>query len=137
MGLVVHMNLALRKALSPILKSGGGVCRTLIALLGGGDHLLQFLMELIKVDHKVACTSADEVVFWMDGDIGMVAFIGEEGQDACSSTRSVVVGKLGQRQELGPVVLLVIAVGLYVLFQGLIYLLSLSVALRMVTGHEV
>ena len=137
MGLVVHMNLALRKALSLILKSRGGVCQTLIMLLGGRDHLPKFLMELIKVDHKVMCMSANKVMFGMDGNIGMVAFIGEEGQDACSSARGIVVGKLGQRQELGPIVLLVIAVGPYVLFQGLIYLLSLSVALRMVTRCEV
>jgi hypothetical protein len=64
----------------------------------------------------------------MDGDIRMLTFISEERRDACSSVRSVVIGKLCDRKEVSPIVLLIITVDTEILLQGLIHSFCLSVA---------
>ena len=67
----------------------------------------------------------------------MVPFVGEEGCNAGGSVRSVVIGKLGERKKLGPVVLLLTAVYSDVLFECLVDSFGLSVRFRMVSGSVV
>jgi hypothetical protein len=73
----------------------------------------------------------------MDRDGGVVALVGEEGRDVSSGTRSIVVRKLHEGEELRPVVLLVIAIHPDILLQGLVDSLSLTVSFQMITGGEV
>lgn len=82
-------------------------------------------------------SGGSEVVFRMDGEVRMVAFVGEEGCDSSGSTRSVVVRKLRKREEFGPVVLLVVAIRAEVLFECLIRAFGLAIAFRVVTRGEV
>ena len=67
-------------------------------------------MEGIKIDGVFLSSFGGKVSFWVDGDVGVVALVGEEGRDASGSVRSIVVQELRKRQEFGPVVLLVVAI---------------------------
>ncbi len=67
----------------------------------------------------------------------MVSFVSKERGHTSSLARHVVVDELSQRKQLRPVVLLVVAVGAEVLFEGLIDLLSLTIPFRMIPRSEV
>ena len=67
----------------------------------------------------------------------MVAFVGKEGGNSSSSGRSVVVSKLRERKEIGPVVLLVVAVGAEILFQSLVRAFGLTIAFGVISRGEV
>ena len=66
----------------------------------------------------------------------MEAFVGEEGCCFDRFVFAVVVGELGERKELRPVGLLVVAVKAKVLFECLVGALRLSVGLRSEGGAE-
>lgn len=102
-----------------------------------GDGLSELRVEFVQVDGKFASTSGGEVVFGVDGDVRMIALVGEERRDTGGRVRSVVVGELREWEKTGPVVLLVVAVDAEILLQGLVDAFSLSISLRMVTGGEV
>ena len=111
--------------------------RSLISELCFTDILLEMLVEFFEVDREFMSASGGERVFGVNGDVGMVALVGEEWRDTRSIAWGVVVGKLRERQEFGPVVLLVVAVGTEVLLECLVGPLGLAVGLRMVTGGVV
>jgi len=69
----------------------------------------------------------------MNRDVWVVSLVGEERGHTSSLARHVVVGELGQRKQLRPVVLLVVAVSVEVLLEGLIGPLGLTIPLRMVS----
>ena len=69
--------------------------------------------------------------------VQVVSFVCEERRDSCSSAWGIIVRELCQGQEISPVVLLVIAVNLKVLLQGLVGPFCLSVAFGVVTRCEV
>lgn len=73
----------------------------------------------------------------MDGDVRMITLVGVEWRDSGSSVRSVVVSELCKRKQVGPIVLLVVAIYADVLLQGLVSALGLSVAFGVVAGGEV
>ena len=73
----------------------------------------------------------------MDGKIWMIALIGKEQRDSCSRTWSIIIGEFHKRKEHVPIVLLVVAEYLQVLFQGLISPFHLSVTFGMVSRGEV
>ena len=70
-------------------------------------------------------------------DVRVISLVSEEWGYSGGSTRGIVVCELRKWEKLPPVVLLIIAVNLDVLFQCLISAFGLSVAFRMVTGGEV
>ena len=70
-------------------------------------------------------------------EVQVVSFVHEERRDSCSSAGGVIVRELCQGQEIGPVVLLVIAVNPKVLLQGLVGPFCLTVAFGVVTQCEV
>ena len=51
-------------------------------------------MEFIKVNCELSGMSGCEVMFWMYGDVQVVAFIGEEQRNSSSGAQSVIVGEL-------------------------------------------
>ena len=61
------------------------------------------------------------------------SLVRKERGHTSSLARCVVVGELSQRKQLGPVVLLVVAVGVEVLFEGLIDPLGLTIPFRMIS----
>src|SRR6266705_4967232 len=78
-----------------------------------------------------------QVSLRMDGEVGVVAFVGKEGRDARGSIRSIIVCKLCKRQELRPIVLLVVRVYPQILLKHLVHSLSLSVSFQVVARGEV
>ena len=73
-------------------------------------------MEFIKVNNVLMSTLGGEFMLRVHHDVGVVAFVGKEWGYSSGSTRSIVVGKLSERKELWPVVLLVVAEYLEELF---------------------
>jgi hypothetical protein len=55
------------------------ICRALIALLSMGHFFLEELVELIEVYSIIPGTGGREVTFQMDGNVWMIALIGEDG----------------------------------------------------------
>jgi len=66
----------------------------------------------------------------------MITFVSKERCNTSSGARSIIVSELCQREEFGPIVLLIIAMGSNVLFQGLICSFGLSVGFRVITRGE-
>ena len=67
----------------------------------------------------------------------IVSVVGKEWRNLCSQMSRVVIRKLGDGEKVGPVVLLVIAVDSYILFEGLIRVFCLTIAFRMISRSEV
>jgi len=76
-------------------------------------------------------------MLWMNGKVQMITLVGKEGCNSSSGTWSIVVSELSYWKVFGPIVLLVIAIDLEVLFQSLISLFYLSITFRMISGSEV
>jgi len=93
-------------------------------------------MWFIQVSNKVACPSRGQVVFWIHGDVQMVTFVSKEGCNTSSGAQSIIVSEFCQREEFRPIVLLIVAIDLNVLFQGLICSFSLSVGFGVITRGE-
>src|SRR6266481_1069354 len=70
-------------------------------------------------------------------EVWVVALVCEERGNSCGAARCVVVCELSEGEEARPVILLVVAVDMEVLFQSLISVLSLSVTFRVVSRGEV
>ena len=87
-----------------------GICSNLVATLCVSYMRLELLVKLIKICDKVTGTGRREVALGMNSNIRVVAFVGVEGSDSSCSTRHIIVGELGQWKELGPVILLVVAI---------------------------
>ena len=67
----------------------------------------------------------------------MVPFVGKEGRHTSSLTWSVIVGKFCQRKKHRPVILLVVAISMEVLLEGLVNHFGLSVPLGVIPQGEV
>jgi len=76
-------------------------------------------------------------MFQIHGDVQMKIFVSEERGNASSGAQSIIVSEFCQREEFGPIVLLIIAIDSNVLFQGLICSFSLSVSFGVITRGEV
>jgi hypothetical protein len=113
------------------------VGRSLITLLSEPDIFLEVFVELQEIDCELMSTGRSERMFGIDGDVQMIAFVGKEWGDTSGGTRGVVEGKLGKRQEVEPVVLLVCVVHAKILFESLISPFSLAIGLWVVARGEV
>jgi hypothetical protein len=71
-------------------------------------------------------------VLGMDFEVWVVALVGEERRHISSSTGCIVVGEFSNWEEWCPVALLIVAVDPEVLFQSLISVFDLTIALGMV-----
>ena len=105
----------------------------LIALLGLGDSDFELGVKLVKIDGKLSCSGRSEVSLGMNGEIRVVTFVGEERRNSGSSVWSIIVSELCQWKQAGPIILLIVAVHLEVLFEGLIDTFCLAVARSEVT----
>ena len=94
-------------------------------------------MEGVEIDGVLLCAYRSQVSLQMDGEVGVVAFVGEEWGNACGSIRSIIVCELHKWQELGPIVLLIVRVYLQILLKHLVHLLSLSISFWVVARGEV
>ena len=73
-------------------------------------------------------------MFWIDCDIGVIAF---KGCNTGGRGGSIVVSEFGKGKDFGPVVLLIVAEDSEVLFQSLVKAFSLTMAFWVVTRSEV
>ena len=72
-----------------------GICSNLVAMLGVSYMHFELLVKLIKICDKVTGARRCEVTLRMNGNVRVVAFVGEEGRsDPSCSTGHVVVGEL-------------------------------------------
>ena len=67
-------------------------------------------MEGVEIDGVFLSSFRGKVLFWVDGDVGVVALVDKEGRDASSCIWSIVVQELCKGQEVRPVILLVVAI---------------------------
>jgi len=54
------------------------ICGTLVLFLRKYDGISEFHMEFVEVSDVLVCTSRNKIVFQMDGDGRVIAFVGEE-----------------------------------------------------------
>src|SRR6266481_6621586 len=70
-------------------------------------------------------------------EVRVVALVCEEWGNSHGAARCVVVCELSKREEARPIVLLVVAVDVEVLFQSLVSVLGLSVTFQVISQGEV
>ena len=71
----------------------------LITLLGLGDSEFELRVKLVKIDGKLSCSGGSEVLLWMNSEIGVVTFVGEEQQNSGSDIRSIIVSEFCQQKQ--------------------------------------
>src|SRR3979490_39068 len=75
-----------------------GVCQGLIHLLSIKDGSAKFLVKFAQVYNKVLSSGRSKVMFRVDSEVQVIAFIGKERQDS-SSTEGIVVGEFCKGKE--------------------------------------
>jgi hypothetical protein len=93
-------------------------------------------VEFVQVSDIGLSGGGGEFTIGVDGEVGVIALIGEERRYAGGSTRRVVIGEFREGKEFRPVVLLVVAVNPKVLLEGLISAFCLTIPLWVITGGE-
>jgi hypothetical protein len=101
------------------------------------DVGLEVVVEFAEVDSELSSMIRGDVALRMHGEIGVVAFVGEERRNAGGVAQSIILGKLSKQEKGGPVVLLVVAIASEVLFECLVDTFGLAVAFQVVSGSEV
>ena len=71
---------------------------------------LEIFVEISQVDSEFASTGGSHVVLWVNREVRVVAFVGEEWGSSGRFAGRVVVSEFGDRKEGGPVILLVVAI---------------------------
>ena len=94
------------------------ICGFLESDLCFGHLGLEVFMKFPQVDGIFLSAVGGQISLGVNHKVWVVSFVSEERGHTGSLTRCVVVGELSQRKQLGPVVLLVVAVGTEVLFKG-------------------
>ena len=108
----------------------------LVAGLSSSDVGAEMGMEFVEVHCELTSAGGGQIALRVDSEVGVIALVGEEGRDSGGGVGSVVVRELRKRQELRPVVLLVVAVESEVLFKGLVDALRLAITFRVVSRRE-
>src|SRR6266571_1578355 len=133
--------LGLNKDRTADLESGCGepvgICRAFVTFLHVVHLFAEKLVEGVEIDGILLCAYRSQVSLQMDGEVGVVAFVGKEGGDACGGIRSIIVCELRKRQELGPIVLLIVGIYPQILLKRLVHSLGLSVSFRVIARGEV
>src|SRR6266545_67560 len=101
-------------------------------------HLgLEVFVKLRQVDGIFSSAVGGQILLGVNRKFQVVSFVGEERGHTSSLARGVVVGKLSQRKQLGPVDLLVVTVSTEILLEGLIDPFGLTIPFRMIFRSEV
>jgi len=94
---------------------------------------LEVFVKFPKIDSIFLSAVGGQILLRVNCEVRMISFVSKEREHTSSLTRHIVVGELSQRKQLGSVVLLVVAVGMEVLFEGLIDLLGLTIPFRIIS----
>ena len=100
-----------------------------------GHLSLEIFVEFPQVSIFLSVVGG-QIPLRMNCEIQVVTLVGEERRHTSCLARHVVVGKLDQREQFGPVVLLVVIVSTEVLLEGLIDPLGLTIPFRMISQSE-
>jgi len=93
-------------------------------------------VEFLEVGGIFLSVGRTEAQVGVDCDVGVVAFVGEEGGDTSGCTRGVVKSELCEWEEFGPIVLLVVAVDSEILFESLVHPLGLTISFWVIARGE-
>jgi len=93
-------------------------------------------VEFLEVGGIFLSVGKTEAQVGVDCDVGVVAFVGEEGGDTSGCARGVVKRELHKWEEFGPIVLLVVTVDSEVLFESLVRPLGLTISFWVITRGE-
>ena len=77
----------------------------LVPCLSLRDVFIKVLIEGVEVHDKFESSGRCEIMFRMNGEIRVIAFV-SKGQDTSSLTRGIVVGKFSEGKKSGPIILL-------------------------------
>jgi len=94
-------------------------------------------VDVLETAGKAFHVRVDRIFDKGDGAARVITVVGKERRDERRSILHIVVDKLSNREEITPVILLVVTIDSKILFQGLIDTLHLTVALRMVRSRSV
>jgi len=93
-------------------------------------------MEFLEVGGVFLSAGGTEAQVGVDCDVGVVAFVGEEGGDTSGCARGVVKSELRKWEEFGPIVLLVVTVDSEILFKSLVRPLGLTISFWVIARGE-
>jgi len=93
-------------------------------------------MEFLEVGGIFLSMGRTEAQVRVDCDVGVVAFVGEEGGDTCCCARGVVKSKLHKWEKFSPIVLLVVAVDSEILLECLVHPLGLTISFWVISRGE-
>ena len=93
-------------------------------------------MKFLEVGGVFLSAEGTEAQVGVDCDVGVVAFIGEEGRDTSGCARGVVKRELREWEEFGPIVLLVVAVDSEILLECLVRPLGLTISFWVIARGE-
>src|SRR5882724_3081244 len=109
-------------------------CGVDLVLLEGTRYLvMKIQMELLEICHNLV-SSVQHNRFKGHFEFRMEALIGEERGNHGRGVRRIIVRKFSQREEIDPIVLLVVDVHTKILLQDLVDPFSLTIRLRVVGG---
>ena len=72
-------------------QSSSSIHRSLVLQLRSSHLLTEELVEGVKINGVFLSSFGGKVLFWVDGDVRVVALVGEEGRDASGCVQSIVV----------------------------------------------
>ena len=71
--------------------SSSSIHRSLVLQLCSCHLLMEELVEGVKINRVFLSLFGGKVLFWVGGDVGVVALVGEEGRDTSGYIQSIVV----------------------------------------------
>jgi hypothetical protein len=111
--------------------------RPLVMFLSSGNVASEVLVKVVQFHHKLASPCGGEVSFGMRGEVWVVTFVGIERWNSGGGGRRIVVSEFRYQKKAGPVAMLVVAIYVEVLFQGLVSMFCLAIAFGVVTRSKV
>src|ERR1700732_4605516 len=101
-------------------RSSSGIGRTLIVFLCFGYLVPEFLVYVVEVYRKFSSSCGGKVPLGVYCDVGVISFIHKEWGDTRGCTWSIIESEFRNREKSIPIVLLVVAVNVDILLQGLV-----------------
>ena len=92
--------------------------------------------ELQRLGESLGCRRRETGLTDIEGERGVIAVVRVERRTLDRRLISVIVRELSEREKIRPVMLLIVAIDLKVLFESLIHTLRLTIGLRVKGGGD-
>jgi hypothetical protein len=112
------------------------VGRELSLRLGDSHLFATIVVEFGKGSREVVSVRVSNGDIERQSSSRVVTIVGEERGDLSSGMRGIVICKFCDRKEIGPIVLLVVAIEAEVGFKGLVRSFGLTITLRVICSRE-